>query len=116
MAHTISHRQSYLIREKGTRPSAVSRFFTWAAKQDEKSHVGWVGASVMVMAGVLFPTAMAFILLNGGEFSLIMASMSALVLVVVANLAALPTKYTIPFLILGTLTDLIVIIASFMLK
>ena len=116
MAHTISQQQTYLIREKTSRPFVFYRFFDWAAKQDEKNHVGWVGASVMLMAGVIFPATLAIILLNGAEFSLVMAAMSSLILVVVANLAALPTKYTIPFLVLGTVADLAIIISSFFMK
>jgi hypothetical protein len=116
MAHTLSHPQAYLIKERKSGSSVFSRFFTWAANQDEKFHVGWVGASVMLMAGVLFPLTLAFVLLNGAEFSLIITAMSALVLVVVANLAALATKYTIPLLFLGTLANLVVIVASFLMK
>jgi hypothetical protein len=116
MAHTLSHQHAYLLSDKKTHSSVFSRFFAWARRQDEKNHVGWVGASVMTMAGVLFPATMAFILLNGAEFSLIIAAMSALVLVVVTNLAALPVKYTLPFLLLGTLTDVVVIVASFLMK
>jgi uncharacterized membrane protein (UPF0136 family) len=116
MEHTISHHQSYLIQERSSQASVLSRFFAWATNQEEKFHVGWVGASIMIMSGIIFPATMASILLNGADFGLIIAAMSALVLVVVANLAALPTKYTIPFLFLGMLTDLVVVIASFLMK
>lgn len=116
MAHTISHPPLTLVHDRKSHSSVFSRFFAWATNQDEKFHVGWVGASVMLMGGVIFPSAMAFILMNGAEFSLIMAAMSTLVLVVVANLAALPTKFTIPFLFLGVLTNLVLISASFLMK
>jgi uncharacterized membrane protein (UPF0136 family) len=116
MAQTLSHQQSYFIQERASHPSVLSRFFSWAENQDEKFHVGWVGASIMLMAGIFFPATMAFILLNGAEFSLIVAAMSSLVLVVVTNMAAMPTKYTIPFLFLGTFANLVVIIASFLMK
>ena len=116
MAHTLSHQHSFRIEHRKSHSSVFSRFFAWAVSQDEKNHVGWVGASVMIMAGILFPATMAFILLNGADFGLIVAAMSGLVLVVVTNLAALPVKYTLPFLLLGTLTDLVVIVASFLIK
>jgi len=116
MAHTLSHQESYIIHERERGSSVFSLFNTWAENQDEKFHVGWVGASIMLMAGVLFPATMAFILLNGADFGLIIATMSALVLVVVGNLAALPIKYTIPFLFLAAAVDLVVIVASFLIK
>jgi uncharacterized membrane protein len=95
------------------RENWVSRFFEWAAAEDAERHVGWVGFSVMSMAGVFFPATMTVILLNGALFGLIIAAMVALVLVVVGNLAALPTKYTIPFLFLGVLIDVVAVGLSY---
>ncbi len=56
---------------------------------------------------------MAVILMNGAVFGLIVGAMTPLVLVVVTNLAALPTKYTIPFFFLGILIDIALIAMSF---
>jgi hypothetical protein len=114
MEFTIAHpheiRQSTPLAK---RPSAFIRFFKWAESQDQQNHVGWVGITVTAMSAVFFPLAMAFILINGASFGLIIAAMAALALVVVTNLSALPTKYTIPFFILGVLTDLVIIVISF---
>jgi hypothetical protein len=95
--------------------SVIVRFFQWASSQ-EKNHVGWVGLSVMLMAAVFFPLTLTAVLFNGPAFSLIIVAMISLVLVVITNLAALPTRYTIPALILGVIMDVIAIIASFILK
>ena len=117
MSHTLSSQQHvYLHSETATRPSALARFFTWAKNEDKVNHVIWVGISVTAMAAVMFPLTMAVVLLNGASFGLIIAAMVSLVLVVVTNLAALPTKYTIPFLFLGGLIDLVAIISSFFIK
>lgn len=97
------------------RPSAIARFFKWAEAEDLEHHVGWVGITVTLMSAVCFPLCMAIILWNGAGFGLIIAAMVSLALVVVANLAALPTKYTIPFFFLGILADLVVIALSFFL-
>ena len=43
----------------------------------------------------------------------IIATMCSLVLVAVSNLASMPTKYTIPFFVLGILMDLVVVVLSF---
>jgi len=56
------------------------------------------------------------ILFHGGSFGLIIATMTSLVLVVVTNLAALPTKYTIPFFLLGIAIDVVVIGLSFFIR
>ncbi len=90
----------------------LTRFLTWI-KNEEKNRIAWAGISITVMCGVLFPITMTAILLNGAVFKLIIGAMSALVLVVVTNLAALPTKYTIPAFLTGIIIDLALITASF---
>jgi hypothetical protein len=108
-----SSEQAYMFHLAKKRSTAISRFFKWAANEDQERHIGWVGITVMIMTAICFPLTMAVVLLNGGGFGLIIATMFSLVLVVVTNLAALPTKYTIPFFFLGTLIDLVVIGFSF---
>jgi hypothetical protein len=95
------------------RPSAFARFFDWAAKQDVPYHIGWVGISVTSMTAVFFPLTLAAVLFNGASFGLIIVAMCSLVLVFVSNLAAMSTKYTIPFFVLGIAIDLVVIGLSF---
>ena len=116
MSYTISHQEIISHREPRANTSVFSNMLKWADGQEKINHVSWVGISVMVMAGVLFPVTMTIILLNGAAFSLIVTAMVALDLVVVSNLAAMPTKYTIPFLLLGTLIDLGAIVCSFFIQ
>lgn len=118
MAYSLSnHAANYSNFQPALRhPSLLSRFFHWAAKEDQTHHIGWVGFTVMSMAGVFFPGTMAVIGMNGGAFGLVMAAMIAFVLVVVTNLAALPTKYTIPLFFLAVLTDLVVMALSFFVR
>jgi hypothetical protein len=117
MSTTISPVQSgsgnytYHLTEK--RPAVFSRFMSWAANEDEERHIGWVGITVTTMTAIFFPLTMALILMNGAVFGLIVAAMVSLVLVVVTNLAAMPTKFTIPFYLLGILIDVTVIALSF---
>jgi len=117
MSYTIlSQEKAFKHYETATKRSALARFLKWAENQDKTNHVSWVGISVTLMSAVLFPLTMAVVLLNGASFELIIVAMIALVLVVVTNLAALPTKYTIPFLFLGGLIDLIAIISTFLIR
>jgi hypothetical protein len=96
--------------------SIFSRFFSWCANEDAERHIGWVGVTVTTTTAIFFPVTMCIILLNGELFGLIIAAMASLALVVVTNLAALPTKYTIPFYFLGILIDVVAIALSLILK
>ncbi len=114
MSYTISHSETkYQYHLARKTPSMFARFFQWAANEDAERHIVWVGASVTAMGAVFFPLTMAVVLLNGAQFSLIIAAMAAFVLVVATNLAAMPTKYTIPLFFLGILIDVAIVVASF---
>ena len=116
MTYTISQPESLKgNRLAGERKSAIGKFFEWAANEDKEHHVAWVGVSITAMAAVFFPLTMAVILVNGAAFGLIITAMISLALVVITNLAAMPTRYTIPFFILGILIDIVAIIVSFTL-
>ena len=71
---------------------------------------------VTTMTAIFFPLTMAVILQNGASFGLMVAAMVSLTLVVVTNLAALPTKYTIPFFFLGILIDVVTVVLCFILR
>ncbi len=96
--------------------AGVVRFFRWAENQDAANHIAWVGIAVMSMTAFFFPITMAVVLMNGALFGLIVGAMAALALVVVTNLASLPTKYTIPFFLLGILLDIAIMSLSFVLR
>jgi hypothetical protein len=106
--------QGYAILKE--QRSLLTRFIQWATAEDVKHHIAWVGASVTCMTAVFFPLTMSVILVNGAAFGLIITAMVSLVLVVTANLAAMPTRYTIPLLFLGILIDLCAITLSFFIK
>jgi hypothetical protein len=91
---------------------AIAHFFNWAAAEDGQHHIGWVGISVMSMTAFIFPLTMFIVLSNGASFGLIMAAMISLALVVITNLSALPTKYTIPFFFLAILMDVVISVLS----
>jgi hypothetical protein len=92
--------------------SVLTRFINWSANE-QKNRIAWVGISIMAITAIFFPVTMVSILIHGAPFKLIIGAMFALVLVVVPNLAALPTKYTIPAFFTGVAIDLVLIAASF---
>jgi hypothetical protein len=96
------------------RGSVFTRLIDWT-KKEEKNHIAWVGISITAMSAVFFPITMSATLFNGAVFSLIVGAIISLAGVVIMNLAALPTKYTIPAFLLGILMDIVLIVFSFVL-
>ena len=112
---TISFTSEYVqYPAQAQRQKAASRFLTWI-NREEKNRIAWVGISITAMSAVFFPLTMAAILFNGAVFALIIGAMCSLALVVITNLAALPTKFTIPAFFLGIGIDIVLIMASFMI-
>ena len=90
-----------------TKTTYFRSFTKWATHEDLENHVGWIGIGIISMTAVFFPLTMAAILFNGAAAGLIGIAMISLVMVVIVNLAALSTRYTIPFLLAGILMDII---------
>ncbi len=105
-------RTSIAYREPVKNLSFIGTFFKWTAGQDKNHHIAWIGICLLTTTAVFFPLTMAAIVLNGLHFSLIIVAKLALVMVFVLNLAAMPTRYTIPAFVLGILTDIVIIIIS----
>ena len=114
MAHTLSEQrvlQQYAVDRHTS--TLWGRFIQWATAEDETHHLGWVGGALTIESCVLFPLTMLTILANGGTFGLIIVAMISLSTVVITNLAALSTRYTIPVFFASILVNAGVIIASF---
>jgi hypothetical protein len=113
--NAITYQPDYNLQGlQATNKSVYSRFASWT-KQEEKNHIAWVGISITAMTAVFFPITMAAILFNGAVFKLIIGAMISLSLVVITNLASLPTKYTIPAFLTGIILDMALIITSFII-
>ena len=114
MQHTIPDLRtapSYSPATHGS--SAWARFIQWATREEEIHHLGWVGGALTIEACVLFPGTMLAILANGAAFGLIIVAMISFASVVIVNLAALSTRYTIPVFFMSILINAGAIIASF---
>lgn len=117
MTYIVS--QSETLQQQSSvrgKKSLIGRFIQWVTNEDKEHHIAWVGGSVTIMTAIVFPLTMAAIIMNGAAFGLIVVAMVSLVLVVTTNLAAMETRYTIPFFFLSILIDFGVIIASFFIK
>ena len=113
MSYAISQQEKDRAYHADENVSFISRFFKWAAAQDAEHHIVWTAVSLTLMAAVFFPFTMAAILFNGASFPLIIAAIAALALVVSVNLAAMPTRYSIPALLIGIVINIGAVIVSF---
>lgn len=69
----------------------------------------WLGIAVMAHGCFLTPYTVMVIMLTGNSFILCMGALSAMGISLVTNLAALPTKITIPAFILSIVMDVIIV-------
>jgi len=96
---------------KISRPSIFTRFFKWCEAQQE-SRLFWLGMALTVHGCVLTPFTVMAVMIAGNSLTLFMLAIVSMGLVVVTNLAALPTKITIPMLLFSVLLDIVIIAAS----
>jgi hypothetical protein len=109
---TMDHSFSSQYTEKATQQGIVSRFMTWCKGQDENRFM-WIG---IVLAGhgcILTPLTVMAVLMAGTNMFLFMLCIVSMGMALVTNLAAMPTKITIPIFVLSVLIDLAVIISCF---
>lgn len=93
--------------------SFLTRFMTWA-KDQESSRFIWIGIALLAHASFLTPfTAMA-VMLTTESFPLLMVTLGSMGLALVTNLAALPTKITIPAFFLSIVIDIVVVALTFL--
>ena len=95
-----SYSRSYIATEK--RQSLFSRFIKWCDSQ-EQFRFGWVAAILTIHGCVLAPITVLAITLGGNHFAFWGVAIGAIAMALIANLAAMPTKITIPIFFLSVL-------------
>lgn len=98
--------QSYVRNSSGN--SIFAKFIHWCNGQQEHRLL-WLGLALGVHGCFFAPLTILIIGITGFSFPLIMIALSAMAMALIVNLAALPTKITVPVLILSVLVDLAVI-------
>ena len=94
-----------------SRPSIFTKFFKWCEAQQE-SRLLWLGIALAGHGCILTPMTVFAVLIAGNSMTLFMLAIVSMGIALVTNLAALPTKITIPALLLSVVLDLGIIIAS----
>src|SRR5678809_404398 len=116
MEYTLSN-QSSLITSKPNvyrlqQQNLLTRFLNWCKIQENNKFL-WLGVTFFAQIGLALPVAAYFILFFGGNNLLLWMIICAVNLpTLVLNLAALPTKITLPFLFFAWLTELSVVLLS----
>jgi hypothetical protein len=107
MQHTIATNYSQTI----SRPSVITNFMNWCVAQ-QPNRLLWLGIALTAHGCILTPVTIMAVMLAGTNLTLFIVAMTAMGMALVTNLAALPTKITIPVFFLSILVDLALIIAS----
>ena len=84
----------------------------WTNNQ-EKYRLGWLAAILTLHGCFLTPLTILFVVISGNNIFLFVTAIVAMVMCLITNLAALPTKITIPVFLLSILIDILLISIAF---
>ena len=87
-----------------------TRFMNYCQSQEEE-RLTWLGIILAVHGCMLTPITVMLTLLAGPNFFMFMAAMTCMGVALVTNLAAMPTKITIPAFALTVLADIAIIVS-----
>jgi hypothetical protein len=94
--------------------SVWNQFIEYADKQQNKRLL-WAAIGILGHGTIFTILTFGTVLLLGNDITLLAITCFTMTMVVVVNLAALPTKYTVPIFFLSLLIDLGVIISAIIL-
>ena len=96
-----------------TQTSLFTRFLNWCNNQNENRY-GWLGVAVASHGCLFTPLTMFAIIMSGNNIVLWLFAIIAMMMTLVTNLAALPTKITIPVFLFSVLLDVTVVVVCAM--
>ena len=99
-------------QEANVETSVFSKFIDWCNGQ-EKNRFGWLGAILAIHGCVLTPITLFAIVFSGTNFIFYIAALVAMAIALVTNLAAMPTKITIPVFFVSVIIDVVIIALCF---
>ena len=88
-----------------------SKFMNFC-KGQEQNRLLWLGIALAAHGCIITPLTVMAVLLAGTNFFLFIAAFVAMGMSVVTNLAAMPTRITIPVFILSILIDIAIVVAT----
>lgn len=108
METTVKHLYAHSI--DATKVSAWRKFINWCERQEEY-RLGWLGAAITLHGCILTILTMFAVIMSGNHFIFWPFVIGAMGTTLVVNLAAMPTKITIPVFFFSVLVDLVIIIS-----
>jgi hypothetical protein len=110
METTFNQSAAISYSEKIEKVSAFKKLINWCEDQD-KNRLLWLGIALSAHGCIITPLTVMAVLLAGANIWLFTLALIAMGATLVTNLAAMPTKVTIPVFILSTLFDIAIIIS-----
>ena len=108
METTVKHLYAYPVDT--VKISAFKKFMNWCESQ-EKYRLGWLAIALGLHGCVLTIFTMFAVILAGNHFIFWPFVIGAMGITLIANLAAMPTKITIPVFFFSVIIDLVIIIS-----
>lgn len=108
METTIQQSITPLISQATSKTSLWKRFINWSEGQEE-NRFGWTAFAIAGHGCVFTVITVAVILATGNNFIFWPFAIAAMAASLITNLAALPTKITIPTLLITVLVDIAII-------
>jgi len=109
MQSTIHHPYAASYNRAEKRTSLWKKFINWADGQEEH-RFGWMAIAIAGHGCVFTIITSMMVLFTGNHFIFWPFVIAAIVACLVANLAAMPTKITIPVFFFSLLIDLVIIV------
>lgn len=109
MESTVKHVYETMPVSTFRRESIFARFQDWTLEQ-EKNRFGWMAITLAGHGCVLTPLTLFAIVISGNLFVLWILAIVAITSCLIVNLAALPTRITIPVFFLSILLDVAIIV------
>jgi len=110
METIVRHTVSPSYTETHYRTSLWKQFINWAKGQEE-NRLMWLAVAIIGHGCIITIMTMLAIIFSGNLFIFWPFAIAAMSLTVVSNLAAMPTKITIPIFFISVLIDVAIIIS-----
>lgn len=108
---TLQHAYNLDFPVTAKKESVFGQFIRWAEGQ-EKYRFGWVGGIIVAHGCIITPLTLLAVVYGGNNIVFWVTAIVAMGISLIANLAALPTKFTIPVFFFSILMDITVIVLS----
>ncbi len=100
-----------VFKENEIRHTYLNNFLDWCGNQ-RQNNLFWLAISLTLHGCLITPFTIGIILFSGSSLVLFILAFCSMCMVLVTNLAALPTRITIPFFFFSILLDLMIIVLS----